>query len=303
MSDSLRADLQAPSGDALAEFLKPLASEEILYVSNPGNGGDALIACATYQRFENLGIRYQCMDLDCPPERTRGRILVYGGGGNLVHFYGEARGFILRHHQGARRFILLPHTVRGHGDLLPGLGPNVDIICRDRDSYAYLRGLDMKAEVRLMDDVAFGLDVPAFMAAARARYWPLVSTRTLAWRNAKRLIRRSLHRLRNPFRLRALNAFRTDGERAGRPLPFANLDVSQVFAADNMTRECADEASYRILGFLDGFDVIHTDRLHVCIGALLLGKTVHFHDNSYGKNRAVYEYSMRGRFAKVVWHG
>jgi exopolysaccharide biosynthesis predicted pyruvyltransferase EpsI len=46
---------------------------------------------------------------------------------------------------------------------------------------------------------------------------------------------------------------------------------------------------------------VATDRLHVGIGAALLGKTCRLHDNSYGKNRAVYDHSIRNHFPAVVF--
>lgn len=237
-----------------------------------------------------------------PAGKTRGRTVIYSGGGNLVDCYSDARNFIARHHRDAGRFILLPHTVRGHADLLAALGPNATLICRDADSYAHVSGLLKAGSVELMDDVALSLDVPAFMAASRDRYWSLFSSPAHASLNAGRLQWRARHAVRNLFHPRTLNAFRTDVEGRGRRLPSSNMDVSQVFITPDMGREYTDEATYRIFKFLAPFEVVNTDRLHVCIASLLLGKAVNFYDNSYGKNRAVYEYSMRGRYPRLIWH-
>lgn len=285
----------------LKRFLQTLTGEAIIYVRNPGNAGDAIIASATYQLFERLGISFECVDLDCPLERTRGRTVIYSGGGNLVDIYSDARGFITRHHRHAKQLILLPHTVRGHADLLGTLGANVTIICRDAESYAHVSSLLPARSVELMDDVAFSLDVPAFMGAAKGRYRPLFSSPIHASINAGRLAWRARHRIRNLLHPKVLNAFRTDIESRGRRLPASNQDVSRVFATENMSREYTDEATYRIFQFLAPFELVNTDRLHVCIAALLLGKAVNFYDNSYGKNRAVYEFSMRGRYPRLTW--
>lgn len=285
----------------LERFLLTLAGEPILYAPNPGNAGDAIIASATYQLFERLGLAFESVELDCPRERTRGRTVIYGGGGNLVEFYSDAGGFISRHHHHAKRLIVLPQTVRGHADLLAALGPNVTIICRDADSYAHVRSLLKTGTVELMDDVAFSLDVPAFMGAAEARYQPLFSSPAHFSLNARRLKWRARHAVRNLLHPKVLNAFRTDRESRGRRLPSSNLDVSQVFMTDDMRREYADEATYRAFQFLAPFEAVNTDRLHVCIASLLLGKAVNFYDNNYGKNRAVYEFSMRGRYPRLTW--
>jgi predicted O-methyltransferase YrrM len=45
---------------------------------------------------------------------------------------------------------------------------------------------------------------------------------------------------------------------------------------------------------------IQTDRLHVAIGAALCGVQCELHDNLYGKNRAVYQHSLAGRFPQVT---
>lgn len=292
------------SRSELERLLPRLADRPVIYVRNPGNAGDALIASATYDLFQRLNIDFEAVDLDCPPERTRGRILFYSGGGNLVKYYSNARDFLLRHHPGAERVVILPHTILGNEDLLRAMAGKALVFCRERTSFAHVAPLLPPGAVHLADDVAFGLDAEQFIRDARHRYLPLISTPGLAVRNAKRLVRRALRCLRRPQRRRELNAFRTDIEATGRHrLPADNFDVSQVFATDNMSRECTDEATYRVLSFLRRFDVIHTDRLHVCIGALLLGKCVNFHDNAYGKNRAVYEQSMRGRYPGLVWHG
>jgi exopolysaccharide biosynthesis predicted pyruvyltransferase EpsI len=56
-----------------------------------------------------------------------------------------------------------------------------------------------------------------------------------------------------------------------------------------------------LLRYIDLYDEVGTNRLHVAIGAALLGKRVRFHPNSYFKNRAVYEFSMADRFPDVEW--
>ncbi len=62
-------------------------------------------------------------------------------------------------------------------------------------------------------------------------------------------------------------------------------------------------AARDFLAIADRYDEIRTDRLHVAIAGALLGKRVLLHDNSYGKNRAVWEHSVAGRFATVEWCG
>ena len=60
-------------------------------------------------------------------------------------------------------------------------------------------------------------------------------------------------------------------------------------------------AARDFLAIADRYDEIRTNRLHVAIAGALLGKRVFMHDNSYGKNRAVWEHSLAGRFPDIAW--
>lgn len=87
-----------------------------------------------------------------------------------------------------------------------------------------------------------------------------------------------------------LNAFRVDKESALRALPESNIDVSRDGYATKPLGEFIDT--------LQKYEQVNTDRLHVAIGAALLGKRVVLYSNSYYKNKAVYDYSLR-KFSKV----
>jgi exopolysaccharide biosynthesis predicted pyruvyltransferase EpsI len=149
-----------------------------------------------------------------------------------------------------------------------------------------------------MDDAAFSLDVKRLLArGGRAEN---------AWLNrplraAKRSIRVLLHAFRNRHQGKTLNSFRGDVEGTGRSGAEANFDVSQMLAADTMSALDSVLTARCMVRFINRFDTVKTDRLHVCIVSLLLGKEVHFFDNSYGKNRAVYEHSMLGRYPSLKW--
>ncbi len=56
----------------------------------------------------------------------------------------------------------------------------------------------------------------------------------------------------------------------------------------------ADQVSFDFLQVIDRARIVETNRLHVGIGAALLGKEVILHDNSYGKLGAVFEASLQG---------
>jgi exopolysaccharide biosynthesis predicted pyruvyltransferase EpsI len=82
-----------------------------------------------------------------------------------------------------------------------------------------------------------------------------------------------------------LHAFRTDKERVVEDTPDSNIDVSCNGYATKPLGELIQQ--------LQQYAEICTDRLHVAICAALLRKKVYLFANSYYKNEAVYEYSLK----------
>lgn len=87
-----------------------------------------------------------------------------------------------------------------------------------------------------------------------------------------------------------LNAFRSDIESIRKHLPESNIDISYNGYA---TKPLND-----FLTTIGNFEQVNTDRLHVAITAVLLGKKVTFFPNSYFKNEAVFNYSL-SRFSNI----
>lgn len=148
---------------------------------------------------------------------------------------------------------------------------------------------------RLMDDVAPSIDVSKILND-RLDY-TAVSMRTFA-----KLVRHSMRYwgLPRPAQ-KDINCFRTDVETTGVAIPEKNLDLSAILAAETRPAFVSDLVTRHILKYLSTVDTVTTNRLHVCIAGLLLGKTVKFYDNNYGKNREIYEYSLSHRFDNLIW--
>lgn len=284
---------------AVEDYLTDLIGKGSLYFyPNRGNAGDSLIACATFQMFERIGIPFRL--IEDPLFDARGKIVLYGGGGNLVSGRTEARRFIERHHRTAEKLAILPHTVSGHEDLLGRLGSNVDLFAREAVSYEHIRRHAPNANLFLADDLAFGLDVEAVLAADCSR----------PYRNLplKRLLRRDIALLNESCRrsrgnARVLNCFRTDKEKTEFHLPRGNMDLSKLFTCRSFSPEKSLLASNMILRMLNRYEEVRTNRLHLAIAGALLGKTVKFYPNSYYKCEAVYRFSMKDRFPNVQWMG
>ena len=82
-----------------------------------------------------------------------------------------------------------------------------------------------------------------------------------------------------------LNAFREDKESILDNIPDFNNDLSYNGYATKPLDEFIDS--------LKCYEEINTDRLHIAICAALLDKKVNFFPNSYYKNKAVFDYSLR----------
>jgi len=305
----------------MERFLADLKTERqsLLFIPNSGNAGDALIGHATFQMFDRLGLDYQCL-MDYTNSDPSGRVVICGGGGNLVPLYHSTER-VLRWAAGrARRVIVLPHTIRDNDELIANLGPDVDLICREVVSYRHVSETVHAAHCHLADDMAFSLGVrntlanappPAYQLSLYARklachiFKPSqVKTVPSPWkiRRGERLMasrHAALAPAGNPSGV--LHAFRTDVEKTSVPVPADNLDLAQEFSHGTKNPHVCHTGSFHMLQYLDTFEVVETNRLHVCIASALLGKHVKFWPNSYFKNRAVYEFSIRDRLPNVDW--
>jgi exopolysaccharide biosynthesis predicted pyruvyltransferase EpsI len=87
-----------------------------------------------------------------------------------------------------------------------------------------------------------------------------------------------------------LNAFRSDIESVLSKKPESNKDVSYNGYATKPLNE--------LIKVLQKYAQVNTDRLHIAINATLLGKQVKLFPNSYYKNKAVFDYSLK-RFPNI----
>lgn len=90
----------------------------------------------------------------------------------------------------------------------------------------------------------------------------------------------------------AINTFRSDKESKLHTLPISNNDISHNGYATKPLGE--------FIAILQKYAQVNTDRLHVAICATLLGKQVRLFPNSYYKNKAVFDYSLR-KFPNIIF--
>lgn len=298
--------------EQLTNYLEQFREEEIIYIPNPGNAGDSVIAVATYQIFDKVGLNYvtprfsQC--------DFKNRIVIYGGGGNLVGPNTFSARVVGAAQSCAKKLVILPHTIKSVDSLLSNCGNNVDIICREAMSYEYVSQIAQTSNVYLMDDVALSLNIneahqgrPIVSLPKRASSYLFNKLLTDRGVPALRNVIASSHistiraRLTEQCRSEELFCFRGDGEKTSIPIPPSNLDLSVIFQLGVETKDIAYLAARELLMFLANYKVVHTNRLHIAISSALLGLEVRFYSNNYYKCRAVYDFSIRDRFTNVKW--
>lgn len=313
-SDASKAD---PALIDVPSFVSQKLARPFVFLPNPGNAGDALMATATYDLFDNLGLKYSSCRVDDAMIQThlRGKTVVLSGGGNFSEGgYNNYANLLSRIHKQAGRVFVLPHTIQGNDQLLAQFGENVTLICRELVSYRHARQCVTGARVLLGHDMALLLDVKKVLAdtphhlalllrkaasrstgSSAARLYPPLKSilRGLRWQ--------LLSIFKHPKKEKVAFLYRTDIEKTARPLPPGNMDASIVFNFGVTSPIMAGFTVFHLLQFLDGFETINTNRLHVAIAGALLGKQVNLSSNSYYKCRAVYDHSLKDAFPNVKW--
>lgn len=273
------------------EKLNQYQGRKIFYKPNPGNGGDALIAAGTFKLFRECGLEVEIITGN-DYSHLNGQIVLYAGGGNLVKEYTNCAEFIKKVHSYVEELIILPHTINSHEELLASLKENVTIFVREKTSYEILNSNNPRFKLLLDHDMAFNIKVGDY---------DLNSFFSLA---TQRLIEYKMKNIFMGGKKKELNAFRVDVEKTDIKLPNNNIDVSvKINHSSSMYPETIVQKTTRdIFQFVDSFDNISTNRLHIAIASALLGKTVKMYKNSYYKNRAIFDFSLKDSFSNVKFY-
>ena len=279
----------------LAECLKQFEDEELVFIPNPGNAGDMLINLGMYHLFEQLGVRYVT---GSPDQTYPDRVLVYSGGGALIDAYPTAARFFKANHALCKNLILLPHTVRAQPELIAAMDDRCFLFAREANSETYLNAHRTQAHVLRTHDLAFFLDEAAITAAPWSRAVLLDKWRRKAWpRFVLKLMRDAM--LTDPV----LHCLRADAEATGVDIPAHNHDLSKLFAHGDLSRDSCATTIKTLRFVMKRFSAIRTNRLHITVLGALLDMPVTMLDNSYGKNRDIYDASIDGYFSNVTFEG
>lgn len=266
---------------------------DVFYYPNPGNAGDALIATATWQCFDRLGIRPRVTRPAKLPKRAH---IILGGGGNLVpryRFIADALQTCLD--KQVSRCVLLPHTIRGHEALLGRLDERFTLLCRDQLSLEHVRQHAPRAHVQLVDDMALGLDIEALQQRTQSLTHRLSLLVDRPWIKRRKKWKRALTR-QQPDATGKLEILRSDGEANTEQPSARDKDLMDFYLTRCQKRAGCDQVAMDLVQLLGTMKSVRTDRLHVALPAALLGLEVEILDNNYGKLSIVWKTSLEGRY-------
>jgi len=266
---NMNNDLKKYNKINIINFLKTYKNKKIIYIPNPGNAGDSLIAFGTLQTFKKVGLKYEIGNIN---KEYNNQILFYAGGGNLVGIYKSCRKFINKN-KDKNKIIILPHTIKNEDELIKNLNNNIILICREKMSYDYVYNIiKNKNNVFLSKDMAFYIN--------------------------------NIEKYKKIKGNGVCNCFRQDCEKTSISIPNNNIDLSNKLNKPGNTNNInvINSVSLSIFDYLSKFDTINTNRLHMAIAGSLLNKNVNFYSNSYYKNKAVFDYSINNIFKNTIFH-
>jgi exopolysaccharide biosynthesis predicted pyruvyltransferase EpsI len=248
-------------------FLMQYKNCKIDYIANYGNAGDSLIAYATLQLFDKLGIDYEVHDIKKSPKFEKS-LLFYSGGGYLTDIYDHMDDHLLNNVEN-NECVLLPMSINDKVDIIETLLLNkTTILCRELYSYKYLKQFRNSKNIYLCEDLALGCNLPAYTKCESS---PDLST---------------------------LTAFRRDGETSSHfGCVSDNFDIMKTLVSDYDTQHTTEkDAIYDVVkslvGLVSNYDLVYTDRLHLGILCAVMNIRVNLFANNYYKIKGVFEYSL-----------
>ncbi len=262
------------------------------------NIGDTLIWAGTESFLNNIPTQclskysYQTFKYEKLPKDTI--ILLQGGGnfGDLWRMHQDFRLKIIELYPN-NKIIILPQSIYYQDkDVLVkdaelmSRHSNLTICVRDKKSLEILTSYFYKNNLMLVPDMAFYID------------------QNFLLQNSVNCIDRILYLKRTDIELFKSDAYITEDKSKVEVRDWPTIETTpfQFRIFDVLTRLHLNKiANYLFINylkryllkkgvkFLSQYKKIYTTRLHVAILSILLNKTCVFFDNSYGKNKALYE--------------
>lgn len=255
----------------IVDFLSKYKGREITYIPNQGNGGDSVIAFATLQLFDKLGLKYKLSK----DKSYKNKLLFFGGGGSMNGMWSTGINFLKKNHKD-NEIVILPHSYaligKNQNELkktLSSLGSNVTLMARELNSSEALSFFSHKSNIYYAHDLAFSIT--------------------------------DIEQYKNASHIDVGYMMRTDGE--GRKIwakncPGKNVDLSielQVKPSywNIFDRDGVNYSNQKMFEHISQYKTIHTNRLHAAIVGALCGNNVKFYRNTYWKNASIYNGSFK----------
>ncbi len=183
----------------------------------------------------------------------KNKVLFIDGGGNFIDYYDDVRNFLNEKHSKYDEIVILPHTIFGN--------KQIDLLGKLQNTTIFCRELESEKFVR-----------------EHAKNSEVCLSQDCAFYNVFEDKQEKGEGI--------LYAFREDIESMFNNKPSQNIDISDIGGYETKPLD-------EFLDTIHTYEEIHTDRLHVAITASLLGKKVRLYPNSYFKNKAVFDYSLK----------
>jgi exopolysaccharide biosynthesis predicted pyruvyltransferase EpsI len=242
-----------------------------VYLPSAGNAGDGLIGLGALHYLKKLGLR-PIVKYGLGQEVLDGEtdVIVGGGGGWYEGLWEHYAKMLEPFLQKGGRALILPTTVFGFERYLARYGSQLTIFARDIETLRRLEAVpELVGRVHLSHDLAFAVDVvDAFGDVPYEPGFPI------------------------------LRIMRSDPEATSEA---GGFDLPMLFNGVQWGSEERCRGPLRaIANTMLQFRMVQTNRLHMGVLAALLGLEVEFHPNSYFKNKAVFETTMKV-FPNVRW--
>jgi len=243
------------------------------YIPNPGNMGDMLIAAATLQFFDKNNLPYTMIN-----NSQNFDTVVYGGGGIWTNDYENAWIKFLPYFKQAKKILILPSSFHNCRKFIEQLDERFIVFCREKQSYDYLTNQNTKAEILLDHDMAFRLDASIFH----------IKNFNLNYDDI-RIIQKLKHGYK---KLSSIGLFLREDCESIHNYP-TDLDLSSLcYGSEMSTKEYIMFCALIMLCAVDSVNAVVTDRLHVGIAGVLMGKETYLLDNSYKKISNVFKQTL-----------
>lgn len=273
--------------------------QPFVYFPSSGNGGDALIAHATFAFFRRHQLAYRIYSEHDPRSDLP---LVIGGGGGFVDGYRKMSQLIERLAQESRSVIVLPSSCMGYEKELGMMDERYHFFARESVTAEHVLRHARGAKVSSCHDMAISFDQSELPAMSRVPW--LLRGQPFDYQ-VKWLLKRSRVQALWDSDLAETSMLRSDRESLLSPedRPRENYDISHLIKGKMDREDRAAAIAEVFCGVIARQKRIVTDRLHVSIACGLLGIPCEMRANNYHKNRAIYEESIKKFFPCVAFSG